>query len=328
MDGFEGKRTGKVTGKIAGQMQEKQAASNLGGSFHYFMKAWFDGRPFTGSQVQPDQATVDGTLVESLHALGYLPAGSHVPYFKVAGRTDKGVSARAALYYIQVQRKFHPCEVNSWMRSQDHPISIWSVARLDGFVNPRKARSRTYLYFLPGWTCPVPVSVLERGMVALGGEYDFATFAKSPVIPGVETNRTLETSVETRRLGSGNRVMHVLHFSSTGFLREQIRRMVGFLLEGEDEGDNDGIQDIGKRVERAFASGPHLPVDPAPAENLVLWDVVPEENVRWENVDGCQAFTKDWMADQHEAVAIHEAQLSMMVDELPRAGEASRGKHK
>ncbi len=101
--------------------------------YHYFLKVWYDGQSYSGSQYQPAQRTVDGAIVDALRELGYVPRGApHTEYLKVAGRTDKGVSALAAVYYVRVIKPLHPGEVNDRLKSG--APAIMQVATTIGII--------------------------------------------------------------------------------------------------------------------------------------------------------------------------------------------------
>lgn len=249
---------------------------------HYFLRVWYDGSPYHGSQFQPVLSTVDGSIVESLRALGYMPKGDHVNYFKVAGRTDKGVSALGAVYLVSLQKPVHPCEINDHLKRNGHPIMIWSVAPLTSPANPRDAKYRVYKYFHVDVVGTMNKENVKRGLEALKGKHDFKGFTKSRLKPGISTVRSIEeASLEQR----GD--LFIFTFQSRGFLWEQVRRMVAFLLE------NGTSNDIPVKIEEVFTTGSQPNLAPAPPEGLVLWEIVHGNEITWENVDGCaEQFSK------------------------------------
>ncbi|MBN2153716.1 MAG: hypothetical protein JW839_19825 [Candidatus Lokiarchaeota archaeon] len=275
---------------------------------HYFLKAWYDGQSYSGSQYQPARRTVDGAIVEALRELGYLPTGPpHNEYFKVAGRTDRGVSALAAVYYARVLKPLHPCEVNERLRANGHPIMIWSVARLDAPANPRQALARTYKYFHVLARKPAGIEGLRDGLTRLAGAHDFKGFAKAGIDPLVTTKRTLDAATADLE---GDVI--VFTFQSRGFLWEQVRRMVAFLLDHASE------PDFLDRIDAVLQTGEQPNMAPAPPAGLVLWDVRYGPGIRWEDVDGCrEQFVNTVQAryiDARTRSAVLQAAYSTMLD--------------
>lgn len=250
-------------------------------SHFYLIKVWYDGEAYSGSQYQPCLRTVDGAIIEALHALDYLPDGiPHNEYFKVAGRTDKGVSAFGAVYFIAVLNLFHPCQVNEWFKENGHDIIIRDVATLDGPVNPRRARFRVYKYFHVMAGERINIDNLRNGLAVLRGDHDFKGFTKARVDPTITTRRTLDV-VDLDMDADGD--MLVFTFKSQGFLWGQVRRMVAFLIEHNDD------EHIGRLIQDVLESGIQPNLEPASPYGLILWDVGYGREVMWENVDECEA---------------------------------------
>jgi tRNA pseudouridine38-40 synthase len=246
--------------------------------YHYFIKAWYDGQSYSGSQYQPGLRTVDGAIVDALRELRYLPVGPpHTEHLKVAGRTDKGVSALSAVYYVQVLKPLHPCEVNEKLKASNHAIMIWSVARLRSPVNPRHAVHRVYKYFHVMGHELVDVGNVRKGLQALSGDHDFKGFTKARLNPELRTARTMDTATVEQE---GD--VLVITFQSQGFLWEQVRRMVAFLLaHGNDVS-------ITEQVAAVLCTGEQPNMEPASPAGLVLWNVQYGPEIRWENVEGCR----------------------------------------
>ena len=270
-------------------------------SHFYFIKAWFDGQTYNGSQYQPGLRTVDGAIVDALRSLGYLPGGApHNDYFKVAGRTDKGVSAFGAVYFIATLAPLHPCQVNEWFKQHGHEIMIRSVATLDGPVNPRRANFRVYKYFHVLAGDRINVDTLRDGLAALLGDHDFKGFTKARVNPAITTRRTLDVAaVDLNADGD----MLVFTFKSQGFLWEQVRRMVAFLLEHHVD------IDIERQVQDILDSSIQPNLEPAPPESLILWDVDYGDACTWHDLDNCEtqfatAMKKRYLHERTKAAII------------------------
>ncbi len=246
--------------------------------YHYFLKVWYDGQSYSGSQYQPTQRTVDGAIVDALRELGYVPRGApHTEYLKVAGRTDKGVSALAAVYYVRVIKPLHPGEVNDRLKSGGHPIMIWSVASLQVAANPRPALYRVYKYFHVVAREQARIEAIREGLAVLSGSHDFKGFAKAGLNPALRTTRTLDVAAVEQ---DGD--VLVFNFQSKGFLWEQVRRMVAFVLDRAQH------TNVSEQVEAVLRTGEQPNMEPASPAGLVLWDVQYGPEILWENVEGCR----------------------------------------
>ena len=238
----------------------------------------YDGRPYYGFQRQPDVPTVEGTLFDALRDLDAFavdPDGPDRPEgYAAAGRTDAGVSARAQTVAFEAPDWLTPGALNAELPAS---VRAWASADVDpGFHATHDARERTYVYHL--YAPPEPTTTGEdfdddRGSTdfddhraraaldRLAGEHDFHNLTPD----GTGTVRDLSTSAD--RDGE----FLVITLSAGGFARQLVRRVVGLVQE---VGSGDAPP---SKVDRVL--GPE-PIDgpdgvaPAPAEALVLWDVV------------------------------------------------------
>jgi len=148
----------------------------------------YDGSDFAGWQVQPDLATVQGTLASAIGRLtgeNVLPQGS--------GRTDAGVHALGQVASFETAS---PIPVENWTSALNDilPASIraLAVSEASGEFHARKsARAKTYRYriyrgaicppFLARYAWHYPYPLDEDAMSAAAecvvGEHDFTSFA-------------------------------------------------------------------------------------------------------------------------------------------------------
>lgn len=273
---------------------------------HVLIKAWYDGRGYRGSQFQPGLRTVDGALVDALRETGYIPAsGSHVDHLKVAGRTDKGVSALGAVYYIAALRPVHPLEINHALRKAGHPIAAWAVARLPAAVNPRTAIARVYKYVHVMAREHLDTGNIARALHAMTGEHEFKGFTKATIPAGTRTRRTLDVAT----LDVDGDVL-TFTFQSQGFLWEQVRRVVAFLLGNHD------APGLVERVQQVLETGEQPNVEPAPPGGLLLWDVRYGPGITWESVDDSVALFSRQARDRYAEEKARARLAGMIADEL------------
>jgi tRNA pseudouridine38-40 synthase len=159
--------------------------------------------------------------------------------------------------------------LNAWLPIE---IAIRRATEVDEGFDPRRhARGRTYRYTIynaavrsPLWrshawhvTEPLDVAAMQHEAAGLVGEHDFAAFSRNE---GVRTVRRLRRSEVTRR---GPLV--VLELEADAFLRQQVRRTTGALVQvGTGRLRGAAFRDLFRRAEPASAG----PV--APAHGLCL----------------------------------------------------------
>jgi tRNA pseudouridine38-40 synthase len=231
----------------------------------------YHGRPFHGWQRQNEQKTVQGEIENALTALFQ---GSRVPVVG-AGRTDVGVHAAGQAAHIDVPGAIPPDALVRGLNSRLNPaIRILGARAVHPSFHARKdARGKRYTYRarwhgpkLP-WSEPRsatirPISNLPTMRSALGllaGRHDWASFTVTDPGPG-PTIKTI-FSVRMRRLREG----FDLEFVGDGFLRYQVRRMVGLLLEIGT--GNRGMKDLQNLLE---SPQPGAHIRTAPAHGLSL----------------------------------------------------------
>jgi len=253
----------------------------------------YDGSEFAGWQVQPERATIQGTLASAIGRLtgeNVLPQGS--------GRTDAGVHALAQVATFQTSSSI-PTE--NWIKALNDilpaSIRVLEVTEAAPDFHARKsARAKVYRYrvyrgaicppFLARyvWHYPFPLDEVAMALAAslVVGEHDFTSFAaadpeRSERMAAGETRdhrghrgiqgeaqvsnvRTIFSSAWTRE---GDDLIYTVRGS--GFLHHMVRNLVGtFLLvgkgtlNGEDFGGILGARDRSAAGPTAPASGLYL----------------------------------------------------------------------
>lgn len=222
----------------------------------------YDGSEFAGWQVQPERATIQGTLASAIGRLtgeNVLPQGS--------GRTDAGVHALAQVATFQTSSSV---PTGNWVKALNDilpaAIRVLEVAEVAREFHARKsARAKTYVYrmyrgaicppFLARYVWHYPFPLDERAMVKAArivvGDHDFTSFAAvdpervERIAQGGNLNhgdhgetrgksqtsnvRTIFSSDWER---SGDEFIYTVRGS--GFLHHMVRNLVGtFLLVGK-----------------------------------------------------------------------------------------------
>ncbi len=204
----------------------------------------YDGAEFSGWQVQPDSATIQGTLASAIGRLtgeNVLPQGS--------GRTDAGVHALAQVASFQ-----SGCSIpaSNFVKALNDllPASIRVLAVEEAgpeFHARKSARAKTYRYriyrgpicppFLARyvWHYPFPLDeeAMRQAASEVVGEHDFTSFA------AVDTEKGKDEEVsKVRKVFSsawqrcGDEFVYEIR--GNGFLHHMVRNLVGtFVLVGK-----------------------------------------------------------------------------------------------
>ena len=196
------------------------------------------GTGFSGWQRQRGQRTVQGELED---AIGRLVARSPPPTAVAAGRTDAGVHAAGQVVHVDLPAAITSEAVRRGLDTRlPHDLRIVAVIPVrPGFHARYDAVAKRYVYRLSHrrssrpWADlrhavidgPIDVDLLGRSVARFVGRHDVASFSVSD--PGVEdtVRSVLEVTCRATRRGA------VVSFVGDGFLRYQVRRMMGAAVE-------------------------------------------------------------------------------------------------
>ena len=236
----------------------------------------YDGSEFSGWQVQPDAATIQGTLASAIGRLTgekVLPQGS--------GRTDAGVHALAQVATFLTPS---PMPAENFVKALNDilPAAIRVVHAMEApsdFHARKSARAKTYRYrilrspicspFLARyvWHFPYPLdeAAMNDAATRVLGERDFTSFAavdpeRSHDDAEVCNVRTILNSSWQR---DGDELIYTVRGS--GFLHHMVRNLVGtFVLVGKGTVAVEGVTTILEARTRSAAGAT------APASGLCL----------------------------------------------------------
>jgi tRNA pseudouridine38-40 synthase len=229
------------------------------------------GEPFSGWQRQPGRRTVQGELERAISTM----TGGLNASVVGAGRTDAGVHAAGQAAHFDLSAEI-PLDALLRALNQHLPreIRVRSARRVaDSFHARRNALAKIYSYRARWRPTGIPwlglnhavveeitdLEAVQRSLTKLAGRNDMASFTV-PELGTESTHRTLFRAWLDHRRGGVD-----LHFLGDGFLRYQVRRMVGALL------------DVGRgRMSESDFLGllskprPGAPIQTAPARGLTL----------------------------------------------------------
>lgn len=196
----------------------------------------YDGTDFFGWQIQKDRRTVQGELRAAVEKVS-----GKTPTIIGAGRTDAGVHASGQV------ANFHTSSMipaRKWARALNarlpEDVSVRSVDQVDlEFHSQYAARSKIYRYRVLNRAersallrrdthlvrSGLDVDAMASAARPLVGTHDFRSFG-SEMSKKEKTTRTILSFDVTRGDGTVDFLVH-----GTGFLYNQVRSMVGTLLE-------------------------------------------------------------------------------------------------
>jgi tRNA pseudouridine38-40 synthase len=241
----------------------------------------YDGSEFSGWQVQPDTATIQGTLASAIGRVTgekVLPQGS--------GRTDAGVHALAQVATFSTESPIPAPNLVKALNDVLPPsVRVLEAAEAPLEFHARKsARAKTYRYriyrgaicppFLVRyvWHYPYPLEAdaMRRAADFVIGEHDFTSFA------AVDSERSRENASisNVRRIfvstweQARDEAELVYVVRGSGFLHHMVRNLVGtFVLVGKSTLKPEDMTEILAARNRSAAAAT------APASGLYLVSV-------------------------------------------------------
>ncbi len=239
----------------------------------YLITFSYDGTNFNGYQRQNGLRTIQEEMEK---ALKYINGGIDT-VLNSSGRTDKGVHALYQTAHVDMNVKITTYKLKSAMNSNlpddIHVISAKEVS--DDFHARYMVKEKEYKYFLNmgeydptrrnycfQYNRKLDVNSMKEAIKYFIGTHDFESF--TPTIDKRENNvRTIiEATIE-----ESNDIL-TFTFRGNGFIKYQVRNMVGFLIKvGEGKKNGSDIPNILLGKDRRLASITAHP------EGLYLTDV-------------------------------------------------------
>lgn len=228
------------------------------------LRVSYDGRKYHGFAKEPGQATIEGTLNDTISEL----TGETIEVIG-ASRTDAGVHSLGNVAVFDTATRI-PTEKLPYALNQRLPndIVVWEATDVADDFHPRHCDSKkTYRYRILNSTFPNPVERfdsyhyyrpldvedMQKGAEGLVGEHDFTSFA-SVYSQAVDHVRTIY-SCTVEKEGD----MISITVTGSGFLYNMVRIIAGTLIEvGIGKIAPEKITDIIEAKNRRMA-GPTAP---------------------------------------------------------------------
>lgn len=208
----------------------------IGKSMKYRVTLAYDGTGYSGWQLQEGWPTIQGVFGDALARM----EGSYVVTHG-AGRTDAGVHAEGQVVSFRLSKEWDGATLRRALNANlPFEVRVMEAARAPEAFHARyDAKGKTYRYRIHqaavmnpfqlryAWHYPYALDVerlREAGQVLIG-THDFTAFTVS----ASDVRTSVRTLREFRVEREGPDIR--FHFSGDGFLRYQVRTMVGALVE-------------------------------------------------------------------------------------------------
>ncbi len=223
----------------------------------------YNGSDFLGSQIQKSSTnTIFGNLSVVLSKLGITSK------VVASGRTDKGVHATGQVCHFDLPEFWDNLDKLKRVLNEMLPssIKVKKIKEVDAEFHARySAKRRVYRYMIKTsnsnpfedsfitFLDHIDFEKIEQNIKLFIGEHDFAYFMKTGSDVG-STKRIIYRAFSYR-----HKEYIVLNFEANGFLRSQIRLMVGAILNLNT-----------KEIEEQLACRKKYNIKPAPSNGLYL----------------------------------------------------------
>ena len=213
------------------------------------------GSRFYGSQMQAAHRTVEGEFVAACQRLSLFDDWRKAGFLS-AGRTDRGVHACGQVIAFSTDA---PDRAKTVINTQ-LPPDLWcsEYADVSPEFHPRyDAKSRTYRYYFSNR--PHDPEAMNRASQQFLGNHNFTNFARVK-------DKNPYRNILAARVGEEEGFVY-FEVKAESFLWHQVRCMASALhLIGDGEADESSIASL-------LEADAIRPLQPAPAEGLILWDI-------------------------------------------------------
>lgn len=238
----------------------------------YLIDFSYSGANFSGYQKQPGKRTVQDEIEKVLSSIN-----NNSVKLTSSGRTDALVNAIHQKAHFDLDKKIGAYKLNGALNSYlPDDIYVNSVRKVDNLFHARyMVKSKTYEYLINTgdynpllrthvyqYCKPLNIRKMKKAVKYFIGKHDFTTFVSAEDKKEDKVREIYDASVDEK-----DGIIKIT-FKGSGFLKYQVRNMVGTLIKiGEEKVLPDIILSLLEKKDRkcAFLC--------APAQGLTLTDV-------------------------------------------------------
>ena len=236
----------------------------------FLIKFSYDGTSYSGFQTQPNLDTIQERLEYALQIINNGKKTNIV----ATGRTDKGVHALCQYAHADIDVDINEYKLKRAMNS-NLPDDIYVIETKivnDDFHARYNVKSKEYKYYINlgeynplernyvfQYNYTLNAEKMNEAIKVFLGTHDFRAF----VTESKEKENCVRTITEAKVEQNNNKL--VITFKGDGFLRYQVRNMVGILIRvGENKISTEDVEKILESKDRTKSG------KTAPAEGLYL----------------------------------------------------------
>lgn len=224
----------------------------------YLIDFSYAGCDFNGYQKQPSKRTVQGEIEKVLSKINNKDTN-----ICAASRTDAKVNAIHQVAHFDFETKITPYKLKGALNSfLPNDIYINNVILVgDSFHARYMVKSKTYEYKINignynpilrthvfQYCKPLNIKEMKKSSKYLIGEHDFTTFACA------EDKRTNKVrNIYNIKISEKDNIITII-FNGNGFLKYQIRNMVGLLIDIASGKKSIDVNDVLERKDRRLSS--------------------------------------------------------------------------
>lgn len=238
----------------------------------YLIDFSYSGANFSGYQKQPGKRTVQDEIEKVLSSIN-----NNSVKLTSSGRTDALVNAIHQKAHFDLDKEIGAYKLNGALNSYlPDDIYVNSVTKVDNLFHARyMVKSKTYEYLINTgdynpllrthvyqYCKPLNIRKMKKAVKYFIGKHDFTTFVSAEDKKEDKVREIYDASVDEKE------GITKITFKGSGFLKYQVRNMVGTLIKiGEEKVLPDIILSLLEKKDRkcAFLC--------APAQGLTLTDV-------------------------------------------------------
>lgn len=216
----------------------------------FLIKFAYDGTNFSGFQYQPGKRTIEEELNKVLTKIN----NNHKTTIVATGRTDAKVHALSQYAHVNLDVNITEYKLKRAMNSYlDDDIHVLEVKKVDDSFHARyNVLSKTYKYYINlgeynptrrnyelQYNHTLNIEKMKEAIKVFLGEHDYRAF----VTQNKEKDNCIRT-ITKAEIEEKNNVL-IITFTGNGFLRYQVRNMVGILIRiGENKLTKEQLSEI------------------------------------------------------------------------------------